>query len=161
DDPVARWFVAADRRGGAGVATALAFALLPLAAAVGVFVGRGAGDDRALLVEALNAQKPPTINIVGGAGTGAAAVADDAGDGGGSAGDADEKAARDEAKRSASDGGRVIAHTRYGDARQLTGARVTPRTRAESRRALEKIANSKGKEYVESQRGLPDQIVIP
>lgn len=179
DDPVARWF-AADRRarlvaataptaqeqrggrgGAAGVTTALLIALLPLAAAAGVFVGRGSGSDSELLAAALRAQKPPVVNIVGGSGGGGAAVSDDDGGSSGSDADAAAKKGEDKAARDARDGGRVIAHTRYGDARQLTGARITPKTRAESRRALEKIANSKGKEYVESQRGLPDQIVIP
>lgn len=178
EDPVARWF-AADRRarlsaatappadghrggrgGASGVTTALLIALLPLAAAAGVFVGRGANGngDSELLVAALRAQKPPVVNIVGGSGGGAAATSDDSS---GSSADAAAKKSKDKAARSARDGGRVIAHTRYGDARQLTGARISRKTRDESRRALEKIANSKGRAYVESQRGLPDQIVIP
>ncbi|MDR9373190.1 hypothetical protein Q5424_29090, partial [Conexibacter sp. JD483] len=145
---------------GGGIATALVFALLPIAAAAGIYVGRGGDDQSELLVKALNAQKAPVVNIVGGTGGGASAV--DSGSGSSDSGSAAKRTARsDAAARSARDGGRVIARTRYGDAHQLTGARITPRVRADSKRALDKIASSKGKEYVESQRGLPDQIVIP
>ncbi len=180
DDPVARWYADGRRaraastapaaaggapaagRGGGGIATALVFALLPIAAAAGIYVGRGGDDQSELLVKALSAQKAPVVNIVGGGG-GGAAVSDDAD--GSNSGSSSKQAASssedDTAARDERNGGRVIARTRYGDARQLTGARVTPRVREESKRALEKIADSKGKEYVESQRGLPDQIVIP
>jgi hypothetical protein len=71
-DPVARYLAAARRPRGASAApapaaarrsdgrwTAAAFALLPIAAAVGVLVGRGNSD----VVAALRAQKAPVVQI--------------------------------------------------------------------------------------------------
>ena len=172
DDPAARYFIAATRRARASetpppsastsgsssrLRYAIVLALLPLVAAIGVMVG-GNNSDSQQLVDALKAQKAPVVNVVGG-GTGTAATADADSSGGDDATDA--KARRGVAKESSAANGEVIAKTRYGNARSLTDSRVTPEQIEESRRALEHIVESKGKEYVEQQRNLPDQIVIP
>ena len=167
DDPAARWFVESARRARALQATApaqaaaasasaasrlrlaLVFALLPLVAALGIVVGRGSGDDG--LVAALKAQKAPVVNVMGG-GSGGAVDASSGGSGSGSGAKGDRS---DPAK------GDVIARTRYGSARSLTDSRVTPQQLEESRKALRHIVESKGRAYVEQQRDLPDQIVIP
>jgi hypothetical protein len=169
DDPAARYFVesarrarAADAAPAAGAAQAasgsasrlrfaLVFALLPLVAALGIVVGRGSGDDQQL-VDALKAQKAPVVNVMGGgsASTASDTSSDDAGSSSGSKADRSDPAKGD-----------VIARTRYGSARSLTDSRVTPQQLEESRRALDHIVNSKGRAYVEQQRNLPDQIIIP
>ncbi|HKG03967.1 MAG TPA: hypothetical protein VKB03_12365 [Conexibacter sp.] len=169
DDPAARYFVESARRtraaeaapapgaaqaAAAGSASrtrfALVFALLPLVAALGIVVGRGSGNDQQL-VDALKAQKAPIVNVMGGgASTASDTSSDDAGSGSGSKGDTSDPAKGD-----------VIARTRYGSARSLTDSRVTPQQLEESRRALDHIVNSKGRAYVEQQRDLPDQIIIP
>lgn len=165
DDPAARYFVEQARRVRAGETApvsrsatassdasrlrfALVFALLPLVAALGIFVGRGNSSDQAL-VDALKAQKAPIVNVIGGG----AAASDTSNDGG--SGSGGSKGKSDPAK------GDVIAKTRYGTARSLTDSRVTPQQLEESRRALRHIVESKGRAYVEQQRDLPDQIVIP
>jgi hypothetical protein len=90
-DPLAR-YLAADRRPQPAVVaspppssrdgrwTAAALALLPVAAAIGVLVGRGAGGGEADVVAALRAQKAPVVQVGGsgtasGSGTAAAAAA--------------------------------------------------------------------------------------
>jgi len=162
DDPAARYFVTAARRARSGdqaaagppstgpqgnVKTALLLALLPVVAAVGIFVGRGGDDGNELLLEALKAQKAPVVNV-------GAVTADAASDGSGKA-----KKAKGGSEDAAD--GEVIGRGAYGTARKLTGAKATPEQLEESKQALDKIVNSKGKEYVEQQRGLPDQIIIP
>jgi len=167
DDPAARYFVEQARRVRSAEGTptsranapagsdatrlrfALVFALLPLVAALGIFVGRGNSGDQAL-VNALKAQKAPVVNVIGGG----AAASDPSNDG--SSGSRGSKSdSSDPAK------GDVIARTRYGTARRLTGASVTPQQLEESKQALRHIVESKGRAYVEQQRNLPDQIVIP
>jgi len=165
DDPAARYFVDATRRARSGatasaaapqrpsrqtgVRTALLLALLPVVAAIGIVVGRSGDDGNELLLEALKAQKAPVVNV-GSGGAGETVAADD---GGGKKKGKDSKAA-------AADG-EVIGQGAYGTARKLTDAKATPEQLDESKKAIEKIVNSKGKEYVEQQRGLPDQIIIP
>jgi hypothetical protein len=167
DDPAGRYFVAASRQarassapapaaqqsragGPAGWRTAVLLALLPVVAAIGIVVGRGGDDGNELLLEALKAQKAPVVNV-GSGGVGATEAADAGGgkdkDDSGGGGDAAD--------------GEVIGRGAYGTARKLTGAKATPEQLDESKKAIEKIVNSKGKEYVEQQRGLPDQIIIP
>jgi hypothetical protein len=171
DDPVASYFVASARRARAtapaagpahaqrpqsGFRTALILALIPLAAAIGVVVGRDGSDGNDQLIEALKAQKAPVVNVGSGGGGGAAAADASTGD-------------RDKAKKDKDSGnggadaadGEVISQTRYGSARKLTDNKITPQQVQESKKALEHIVESKGKEYVEQQRNLPDQIVIP
>jgi len=166
DDPAARYFVESARRaravaappaaaaGADGAAARLRFALvvalLPLVAALGIVVGRGSGGDRQL-VDALRAQKAPVVNVIGG---GAGVGATDAGSS--SAGSGSAKVGRADPVN-----GDVIAKTRYGSARRLTGASVTPQEVQQSRAALQHIVDSKGRAYVDQQRNLPDQIVIP
>jgi hypothetical protein len=172
DDPVAQYFVTNARRARAATAApqaaaagpprssrsnlalAIVLALLPVAAAIGVMVGRGSNDGEAL-ARALAAQKAPVINVTG-AGAGEATGG---GSGDAAAGETGETAVTGDDPNDAD--GRVIARTRYGTARQLTGARVTREQLEESRRALRHIVESQGREYVEQQRNLPDQIVIP
>lgn len=161
EDPVARYLAEARRARNApptppaaparvvgGGRLALAIALVPLAAAVGVMVGRGDGTGQQVL-DALKVQKAPVVNVVGG--TGGAAASDTA---------STEKTTTTKAAKT-SGGGKVLARTSYGTARQLEGSKPTASQIQESKQALKTIQNSKGKAYVESQRNLPDQIVVP
>jgi hypothetical protein len=175
DDPAARYLAEATRRARAGtpVATAstprrgtslstLALALIPLAAALGVLAGRSQAPSDELIVNALKAQRAPVVNVTGAVGGAATPTA-----AGGETTTASKKAAAKDKKKNAgggkrtSDGARVLASGPTGDARQLEGAKVTGKQREESKEAVKQINESKGKEYVESQRNLPDQIVIP
>lgn len=166
DDPAARYFVESARRARAAAAPpppaaasadgagsrlrlALVLALLPLVAALGIVVGRGGGSDRAL-VDALRAQKAPVVNVIGGGSGGASDTASS------SAGSGSGRVGRSDAVN-----GDVIAKTRYGTARRLTGATVTSQEIQQSKQALQHIVDSKGRAYVDQQRNLPDQIVIP
>ncbi len=169
DDPVARYFVTAARRARASEAApeeasaaaarsaasnlraAIVLALLPVAAAAGVMVGRDSGGSNQQLVDALRAQKAPVVNVVGGG----AGTTDTSGSGSGS----DGGKVVDKNPNDAN--GTVIAHGAYGTARQLTGAKPNAAQLEESKKALQHIVDSKGKEYVEQQRNLPDQIIIP
>jgi hypothetical protein len=165
DDPAARYFTTAARQARSGeqapagqapsglqgnTKTALLLALLPVVAAIGIFVGRGGDDGNELLLEALKAQKAPVVNV----GSGSGGTAEEASDGGG-------KKKNDSGGATDAADGEVIGRGAYGTARKLTGAKATPEQLEESKKALQKIVNSKGKEYVEQQRDLPDQIIIP
>ena len=251
DDPAARYFATAARRARAvasrpaGAAPrpssnhrrAVVLALLPVAAAIGVQVGRGGNDDE--LLKALKARKAPVVRVVGGGGTATTETAADttlASDfaldkgftvqlktlpvSGTTQADVDAAVkgfedkkiedvgvvspkdfsvkpspgrvyaivsgafkTRAEAERAlkaikkkvpgakvvevsrkagdSSSGNKVLSRTKYGAARQLTGAKTTQKDIEDSKKALDHIVNSKGKEYVEQQRNLPDTIVIP
>ena len=57
--------------------------------------------------------------------------------------------------------GKVLAKTAYGSAQQITGFKATPSQLAAGQQAVNKVAKKIGGSYVNSQRGLPDQISVP
>jgi hypothetical protein len=61
----------------------------------------------------------------------------------------------------AGSGGRVLNTTAYGSATQVTGYKPTPAAIAISRQAINKTAHEIGNNYVQAQKGLPDQTVLP
>lgn len=179
DDPTARWFASARRAkaapaalpAGAGAAdagrtvsagvAAVLIALLPLAAGVGVIVGRGSDDSGKQVVEALKA--------VGGGGVAAAGVASTTADAANaSSDDASSDSASASSKGKKVDGvdtgskqAPILATGPSGSARQLTGSKPTAKDVAESKKALKDIQAKKGDAYVEQQKDLPDTIVVP
>jgi hypothetical protein len=182
DDPAARYLTEATRRARTGTPVAtvpaprrgaslgtIALALIPLAAALGVLAGRSQAPSDELIVNALKAQRAPVVNVtgaVGGAATPTAADADtdtdtDTDTTTASSKKSAAKSKADSGGKRTSDGSRVLASGPAGDARQLEGAKVTGKQLDESKDAVKRINESKGKAYVESQRNLPDQIVIP
>ncbi|MBJ7330324.1 MAG: zinc ribbon domain-containing protein [Solirubrobacteraceae bacterium] len=169
DDPAARFFsgarrpkpAAAPEKASSSRATVPALtagillALLPVAAGVGILVGRGATSDNEAVVEALKAQKVQVVTAGGGAATGDAAATGDSAD-------ADAKATGDDAKAEKTTTKKeILATGPTGSARKLEGSKPSKQDLAESKKAVEKINSTKGDEYVDSQRDLPDQITIP
>lgn len=171
DDPAARYLAEATRQSRTVVSTpvlrpardnstaviGVLLALLPLGAGIGVLVGRGGGSDQAI-IDALKAQRPPVVNV-GAAGAGAAVDTTTAATG--SETTATKAKSAEKGGKRLADGGKILTTGPAGSARQLEGAQVTKKQLQESAAAVKRINASKGKAYVESQRNLPDQIVIP
>jgi hypothetical protein len=169
DDPAARYLTEATRRARAGAPApaapaerrgpslgTLALALIPLAAALGVLAGRSHGSSDARIIDALKAQRAPVINVVGSAGaagTGQASTASKA------TNNATDKTPSTGKKTS--DGADVLTSGPTGSARRLEGSTVSRKQLDESKAAGKQINAAKGKDYVDSQKNLPDQIVIP
>jgi hypothetical protein len=57
--------------------------------------------------------------------------------------------------------GKVLAKTAYGSAQQITGFKATPSQLAAGKQVVDKVAKKIGGSYVNSQKGLPDQISVP
>jgi hypothetical protein len=130
---------------------AILLALLPVVAAVGVIAGRGGGertDPR--LLQALRSQKAPVVRV-GNVATGASTVA------------AAAKPASKKVKSGKRDGsgGKVVAKTRYGVAHEITGFKPTRAKVNSDRKLVQKINRSIGTNYLQTQRNLPDTIVVP
>lgn len=183
NDPAARYFAAARRPKVApaplpssqkrtvptAVAAAL-IALLPVAAGVGILVGRGSADSSDAVIEALKAARV-SQGVAAATGTATGTTAD------ASASSADTAAAEDDASKDdegeAKTTGKVdgvevtdkqapiIATGPTGSARQLSGSKPTAKDIAESKKAVDQINSRKGDEYIKTQRDLPDTIVIP
>jgi len=57
--------------------------------------------------------------------------------------------------------GKVLAKTSFGSAHQVAGFKPTQAQLQAGAQAVSKIQQAAGKSYVNSQRGLPDQISVP
>jgi len=120
------------------------FALLPIAVAIGVVVGRSgtdSGENEALL-EALRNQ--PTV-----ANTAAATTASTAATG--------KKAKADKADKG---GGKVIAHTSNGTVHQVTGFKATKEKTEADTQLVEENPEQVGSNYIKAQQNLPDVTVV-
>lgn len=182
NDPAARYFAAARRPKAAAVpvpssqkrtvptvVAAALIALLPVAAGVGILVGRGSADSSDAVIEALKAARASGVvaassGVATGTTPGAASTSSSATTDGDDAKD-DEGEAKTTGKV---DGVEVtdkqapiIASGPTGSARQLSGTKPTAKDVAESKKAVEQINSRKGDEYIKTQRDLPDTIVIP
>jgi hypothetical protein len=125
------------------------FALLPIAVAIGVVVGRadsGGGDEQALL-QALREQNQ------------SAAV------GGTTPGDtADAKAKAAKSKQAKQNSGKphekIAAKTKNGVVHQVTGFKATPKVEKEDTELVENNVKQTGSTYIEAQQNLPDVIPV-
>jgi hypothetical protein len=57
--------------------------------------------------------------------------------------------------------GKVLTKTAYGSAQQITGFKASSSQLAAGKQVVDKVAKKLGGSYVNSQRGLPDQISVP
>jgi len=146
--PLAR--PAAKASSGSRAAAVGFFALLPIAVALGVVVGRsgsGGGNDEALL-EALRRQEQTAVASTA---TGSAATTGPTAKGG--------KAAK-AGKADAKDGGKVIAATANGPVHQVTGFKASEEKAAADTQLVEENPEQKGEDYIRAQQNLPDVIVV-
>jgi hypothetical protein len=158
-NPASRYFAVMSKRahrppprpavkGGSGSRAAAVgfFALLPIAVAIGVVVGRGGNDggENEALLEALRNQ-PAVAETSAGATTAA------------STGKASKGK---EAKKSTEGGGKVVAQTSNGTVHQVTGYKPPQKKIEEDTRLVEANPEQTGSNYIKAQQNLPDVIVV-
>jgi hypothetical protein len=123
------------------------FALLPIAVAIGVVVGRadsGNGDEGALL-QALREQNSAAIASGGGATTASTAKA---------------KPAKQGQKKTGKPHEKIAAKTKNGTVHQVTGFKATPQKEKEDTELVAKNVKQTGSTYIEAQQNLPDVIPV-
>lgn len=124
------------------------FALLPIAVALGVMVGRsdsGGGDSEALL-QALRERQATATAATAGTTTTASATAK----------------ARKSAKagKGSEKGEKVVAHTKNGTVHSVAGFHASKQKEEEDTKLVEENPEQTGANYVKAQQGLPDVIVV-
>jgi hypothetical protein len=122
------------------------FALLPIAVAIGVVVGRSGNDggENEALLEALR-NRPATV-----AGTTAGATASNGGK---------AKKAKG-ANKSTKGGGKVVAETSNGEVHQVLGYKPPEKKVEEDTRLVEENPEQVGSNYIKAQQNIPDVVVI-
>jgi hypothetical protein len=162
-NPSSRYFAAMSRRGrrpamrpsavrtssGSRAAAAAFFALLPIAVAIGVVVGRSGNDsgENQALLEALHRQETAVARAPAGTTTTASSTVKKA------------KGKRAAAK-SSKGGGKVVAHTANGTVHQVTGFKATKQQTEEDTQLVESNPEQTGQNYIKAQQNLPDVIVV-
>jgi hypothetical protein len=123
------------------------FALLPIAVAIGVVVGRSGSDEGAneAVLEALRHQRTAVAASPTQAATAATTAA--------------RKSKAKEAQ-AVKGGGKVIAHTENGDVHQITGFEASKAKTEEDTHLVEGNVEQVGDNYVKAQQNLPDVIVV-
>lgn len=124
------------------------FALLPIAVALGVVVGRGgAGDGNSeALLQALRAQEATASSSGATAGQTAS-----------SAGKSKDKA---KAGKSAAKGEGKVTKTANGDVHEVTHFKASEEKEAEDTRLVEENPEQVGDDYIKAQQNLPDVVVV-
>jgi hypothetical protein len=159
-NPASRYFAAMSKRarrpplrppaksGSGNRAAAVGFfALLPIAVAIGVVVGRSGNDgENEALLEALRNQPAAVAGTTAGATTAAA--------------NAGNKAGGKGAKKSTKGGGKVVAQTSNGTVHQVTGYKPPQKKIEEDTRLVEANPKQTGDSYIKAQQNLPDVIVV-
>ncbi len=125
------------------------FALLPIAVAIGVVVGRSGsdGNENEALLQALRHQQSAAVAAAPAQAT--ASISPTAKKGKGKAAAKAEKG-----------GGKVIAHTSNGSVHQITGIKVSKEKEEEDTHLVEGNVKQSGSTYIKAQQGLPDVIVV-
>lgn len=126
------------------------FALLPIAVALGVVVGRsdGGSENNDALIQALRQQEAAVASTP--AGTTPAATA---------AVKKTKKQAKAD-KAAEKGGGKVIAKTKNGTVHQVTGFKATPKQTEEDTKLVEENPAQTGENYIKAQQNLPDIIPV-
>lgn len=124
------------------------FALLPVAVALGVLVGRGHSDgsESQALLEALRREESAVASAPTATGTAQTASG--------------KKAKAKKASESSKGGGKVIAHTSNGTVHQVTGYKPSKKTVEEDTKIVENNPEQTGESYIKAQQNLPDVIPV-
>jgi hypothetical protein len=124
------------------------FALLPIAVALGVMVGRSnssSGDSEALL-QALRERQAATATATAGTATTASTAS---------------KAKKNaKAGKASEKGEKVVAHTKNGTVHSVTDFHASKQKEEEDTQLVEENPEQTGANYVKAQQGLPDVIVV-
>ncbi len=134
---------------GSRAAAVAFFALLPVAVALGVVVGRGdsGGGDNEALLQALRKQEA-AATVASTAGTTPAATAKTA-----------KKAAKKE-KAPAKGEGKVVAQTKNGTVHSVTDFKASEEKTEEDTQVVAENPEQTGDNYIKAQQNLPDVTVI-
>jgi hypothetical protein len=125
------------------------FALLPIAVALGVVVGRSdsSSSDNAALLQALRNQEAATATSSAEPATAAASAKKD------------KKKSKAE-KKVEKNGGKVVAKTKNGTVHQVTGYHASKAKEEADTKLVEENPEQTGENYIKAQQNLPDVIVV-
>ncbi|HXR61057.1 MAG TPA: hypothetical protein VN732_07020 [Solirubrobacterales bacterium] len=163
-NPSSRYFAAMSKRArrplapppaekeqpGSRAAAVAFFALLPIAVALGVMVGRSGNDggDSDALLRALR-ERQATAAQTAAPTAGSVAAAPKA-----------KKAAKAAAKSKGKPEEKVVAHTENGDVHEVTHFKASKQKEEEDTQLVQENPEQTGENYIKAQQNLPDVVVV-
>jgi hypothetical protein len=177
-NPASRYFAAMSKKsrrpltksqskqagGGSRAAAVGFFALLPIAVALGVVVGRsGSGDsNEEALLKALHQAETQQVAAAPVAAEAAATPTEKAGKAskGAAKNGKGKESAKQEAKTAEKSAGKVLNKTKNGTVHEVTGFKATKATEEADTKLVEESPEQTGENYVKAQQGLPDVVVV-
>lgn len=148
------------RGGGSRAAAVGFFALLPIAVALGVVVGRsGSGDsNEEALLKALRQAEQQQVAAAPTESAGTASTSKKAAKT--ATGKKGKQAAKEEAKKAEQHAGKVLNKTKNGTVHQVTGFKPTKETEEADTKLVEENPEQTGENYIKAQQNLPDVVVV-
>jgi hypothetical protein len=151
--------------GGSRAAAVGFFALLPIAVALGVVVGRsGSGDSNEdALLKALHQSEQQQVAAAPVEGETAAVTPTKAAEKatkGGAKGKNKGGAAKEATKKAAKTPGKVLNKTKNGTVHEVTGFEATKQTEEADTKLVEESPEQTGENYIKAQQNLPDVVVV-
>ncbi len=134
-------------------------AVIPVAAAAGVMVGRSSNSEDAKLIQALARRQAAVVAST--ATTPAATTSATAPSAARRARHTKRHTASARTTSSTKNAGKVISTTQYGSVSQITGAKPTRAQEQQGAHATQQVQKSTGKTYVNQQSNLPGTVVVP
>jgi hypothetical protein len=146
--------------GGIGLLGALALALIPVAAAVGIAIGRSSNNQDGKLIRALENQRAQvTTTLVGSSGTAAAAGTGASSTAATKQTTKNKAAAKAKSKTKAKAKTASTSSTSDGKATKIT-SKVTASQASQGASEAKKIQSATGKNYVQAANNLPDSVAV-
>lgn len=144
-----------------GLGTALVLAIIPVAAAAGVMIGRSSNNGDAKLIQALAKHQAAAVVTTSSAGATTAGTT--------AAGNATTATSHGKTKKKGSTTtaasskakGKANSTTQYGSVSQIAGAKPTQAQAQQGAADTQQVQKSTGKNYVNQQTNLPGTVVIP
>jgi hypothetical protein len=176
-NPASRYFAAMSKKsrrpltksqakppgGGSRAAAVGFFALLPIAVALGVVVGRsGSGDSNEdALLKALHQSEQQQVAAAPAEAETAAVTATEGAEKAGKAGKKGNKAGTKEAaKKGAKASGKVLNTTKNGTVHEVAGFEASKATEEADTKLVEESPAQTGENYIKAQQNLPDVVVV-
>jgi len=134
------------------------FALLPIAVALGVVVGRSGSDsgNEAALLKALKSSEAQQQTASTGSATEQPTASAKKQAQKGKGGAKKSKAQ----KKNESEGGKALEQTKNGTVHQVTGYKATKKKEEEDTKIVEENPEQTGENYIKAQQNLPDVVVV-
>jgi hypothetical protein len=143
-------------RRSAGLGTALVIAVIPVAVALGLLIGRSDNGSNAKVLAALRAAKAPVVNVTAGNGSASTLASTNT--------TSSSKGSKQHKKSSSSgtNSGKKLSTTKYGSFNSVASIKApTQAQQNQGAAVVQHDQSNTGGNYINSQKGLPNVVSVP